>query len=338
LSADLPAGVLRFGARCIGISTLEGTSRTRFAGGMVQARFADGSTAEGDLLIEADGHHAEVRAALSPDRPVMPTGTATWQGPSPASTGTATSPDPSPAPTGNSTWQDPNPPSIPTRTATSQDPSPAPANSASQQGSSPIPTGTGTATSQRPSPLPTSTSQDSNSTPTGTATWQGLSSVPIDLTAGNLGVTITGPEGECGLMPAGEGLLHWWFDVPWSPYEAPPGSPVAELRRRFGGWQDPVPQVLAALNDDDAELFPHYQHPIDRHPIDLDWGQGLCTLVGNSVPASPSLPGQGASRALGDAWQLVRSIRTSPADARRALRDYERARLHRAAPHLLTRQ
>jgi FAD-dependent urate hydroxylase len=152
-------------------------------------------------------------------------------------------------------------------------------------------------------------------------------------------------------MPAGEGLLHWWFDVPWSPDETPPGSPVAELRRRFGGWLDPVPQVLAALNDDDAEPFPHYRHPNylhpidrhpndrhpnDRHPNDPDWGQGLCTLVGDFVPASPSLPEQGASRALEDAWQLVRSIRTSPADARQALHDYERARRHRAAPPLLT--
>jgi FAD-dependent urate hydroxylase len=122
-------------------------------------------------------------------------------------------------------------------------------------------------------------------------------------------------------MPAGDGLLHWWFDVLWSPDEPPPSSPVAELRRRFGGWQDPVPQVLAAVNDDDVELFPHY-----RYPIDQGWGQGLCTLVGDYVPATPSLLGQRASQALEDAWHLVRSIRTSPTDVRRALRDYEQAR------------
>jgi FAD-dependent urate hydroxylase len=224
LSADLPSGAVRLGARCAGVSTVDGKAR---------ARFANGSVAEGDVLIGADGRHSTVRAALSLEGPADPTG-----------------------------W----------------------------------------------------------------ATWQGLSPIPIELTAGRLAVTITGPEGGCGLMPAGEGLLHWWFNVPWTPDGVPPSSPVAELRRRFGGWQDPVPQVLAAVSDEDVELFPHH-----RYQIHDDWGRGLCTLLGDSVPAMPSLLAQGPSQALEDAWLLVRSLRTTPADAPRALRDYEQARRRRVA-------
>ena len=233
LSADLPAGVVRFRARFIGLSV---------AGERVVARFEDGSTADGDVLIGADGRHSAVRAALGAGEPAVPTGRATWQG---------------------------------------------------------------------------------------------LSAVPIDLTAGRVAVTIAGPEGDCGLIPAGEGLLHWWFDVPWTPGEAPPAAPVAELRRRFGGWADPVPQVLAALRDEDAELFPHYRHraPAGRERGDQGQGQeqGPCTLVGDSVPTMPPLPAQGASRALEDACLLVRSLRAAPADVPQALRDYEQARRSRPA-------
>ncbi|MGI8328379.1 FAD-dependent oxidoreductase [Actinomadura scrupuli] len=232
LSADLPAEVVRFRTRFVGLSV---------TGERVVARFEDGSTTEGDLLIGADGRHSAVRAALGAGEPAVPTGRATWQG---------------------------------------------------------------------------------------------LSPVPIDLTDGRLAVTITGPEGDCGLMPAGEGLLHWWFDVPWTPGEAPPAAPVAELRRRFGGWADPLPQVLAALRDEDAELFPHHPHraPGGRaQDVQGQPGQRLCTLVGDSVATTPPVPAQGASEALEDAWQLVRSLRTAPADVPRALRGYEQARRSRPA-------
>ena len=48
---------------------------------------------------------------------------------------------------------------------------------------------------------------------TGWATWQGLSPLPLDITASRRSVLFVGKPGTCGLMPAGDGLLQWWFDL-----------------------------------------------------------------------------------------------------------------------------
>ena len=53
--------------------------------------------------------------------------------------------------------------------------------------------------------------------PTGWDTWQGLSPVPIEVTTSRRGLMIIGAGDQCGLMPAGEGLLQWWFDLRWTP-------------------------------------------------------------------------------------------------------------------------
>ena len=61
--------------------------------------------------------------------------------------------------------------------------------------------------------------------PTGWATWQGISPVPIDITASRSSVLFVGKPGSCGLMPAGDGLLQWWFDLRWTPGTPPPVKP-----------------------------------------------------------------------------------------------------------------
>jgi FAD-dependent urate hydroxylase len=140
--------------------------------------------------------------------------------------------------------------------------------------------------------------------PTGWATWQGATPIQIDVTSGRTGAMLVGPEGSCGLMPCGEGLLQWWFDVPWTPDTPPPASPVAMLRERFGGWTAPVPEVLAAVTDDDTGFFPHV-----RHAVPATWGKGRITLVGDAAHSMPPTRAQGANQALEDAWFLARTLR-----------------------------
>ena len=62
---------LHLGARCTGIRT---------EGEQAVARFADGSEAEGDLVVGADGIHSVVRRTLFGDVPARYTGTMCWRG------------------------------------------------------------------------------------------------------------------------------------------------------------------------------------------------------------------------------------------------------------------
>ncbi len=159
---------------------------------------------------------------------------------------------------------------------------------------------------------------------TGWATWQGVTPIPIDITASRRCVMFTGPAGLCGLMPAGEGLLQWWFDQRWTPDEPPPASAVAALRERFGTWAEPVRQVLAAVTDKDVGFFPHY-----RHAVPSTWGAGPVTLVGDAAHSMPPTRAQGANQALEDARALGVALRQG-SDVAVALRGYERARAPKA--------
>lgn len=161
--------------------------------------------------------------------------------------------------------------------------------------------------------------------PSGWATWQGLSPVPIEITSSRRGMMIVGRAGLCGLMPAGEGLLQWWFDQRWSPADGVCGSPLAELRQRFGHWASPVDEVLAAVGDADVEFFPHYRHRVPRR-----WSTGRATLVGDAAHTMPPTQAQGANQALEDAWALAGALRATR-DVPAALQQYERARSPKAA-------
>ncbi|AWS44261.1 FAD-dependent monooxygenase [Streptosporangium sp. 'caverna'] len=75
LAKGLPASVLNYGKRCVAINEpLEGYS------GPLVAEFADGTKAEGDIVIGADGHRSAVRRHLHGDTPATYTGLATWHG------------------------------------------------------------------------------------------------------------------------------------------------------------------------------------------------------------------------------------------------------------------
>jgi FAD-dependent urate hydroxylase len=172
---------------------------------------------------------------------------------------------------------------------------------------------------------------------TGWATWQGLTLVarpgPLaGLVEGRTGRFLVGSAGFVGLMPAGNGLLQWWFDVPHDPRAPLPVSPVAWLGQRFAGYGGPVPAVLEAVDDADVGLYPHVVHEVPDA-----WGAGAVTLLGDAAHAFPPTQAQGANQALEDAWLLTRtltSVASDGGDGRRgplpaALRRYEATRARR---------
>jgi FAD-dependent urate hydroxylase len=75
LAAELRDGVLRFGLRCVGIDEPEPGRR-----GPVVVTFSDGSRAEADVVIGADGHRSFLRQYLFGDNVATYTGWATWHG------------------------------------------------------------------------------------------------------------------------------------------------------------------------------------------------------------------------------------------------------------------
>ena len=142
----------------------------------------------------------------------------------------------------------------------------------------------------------------------GWATWQGLERLPIEVADGTYGLFQVGGAGFCGLMPAGQGLVQWWFDTPWTPEDSP-ADPTNWLRERFQHYADPVPEVLAKITE--AGLYPHVLHEVP----DV-WGLDRTTLVGDAAHAFPPTLAQGANQTLEDAWMLRTPSPTPPTSPR----------------------
>ncbi len=155
----------------------------------------------------------------------------------------------------------------------------------------------------------------------GWVSWQGLTTTMPELAAGADARYVVGPAGLCGLMPAGGGLLQWWFDVP---EPAPAGRPVIGwLRQRFAGYADPVRKLLDVLTEADVHAYRHVRHRIPER-----WGTDATTLLGDAAHAFPPSQAQGANQALDDAWLLRRALRAA-GPRPDALRRYEQVRSHR---------
>ncbi|MQY09214.1 FAD-dependent oxidoreductase [Actinomadura macrotermitis] len=158
---------------------------------------------------------------------------------------------------------------------------------------------------------------------TGAAIWQGLTPAPFDL--GPATTLMLGRQGDFGYMGAGDGLVQWFFDVPWSPGTPPEDKPLEMLRRRFGGWAEPVTRILDSLRDDDPELFPHTRHKVPRR-----WGEGRCVLLGDAAHSMPPVMAHGANQALEDVAALVDCLAAAP-DPAAVVDAYSSRRRRRAA-------
>ncbi|UBU08303.1 FAD-dependent oxidoreductase [Nonomuraea gerenzanensis] len=161
--------------------------------------------------------------------------------------------------------------------------------------------------------------------PTGTATWQGLIKAPFD--PGARALLFLGPQGDFGMNPSGDGTVQWLIDFRLRPGDGRERRDVAlaALRRRYGSWGSPVPELLEALSEDDIGLFPHR-----RHRAPLRWRRGRGVLIGDAVHAMPPMLAQGAGQGLEDVSALLRALSAAWPDLAGALATYERSRRRQA--------
>ncbi|MEU6786740.1 FAD-dependent monooxygenase [Nonomuraea angiospora] len=94
----------------------------------------------------------------------------------------------------------------------------------------------------------------------------------------------------------------------------------AGLVRRFGGWPDPVPEMLAAVPED-AVL----RHDVYAMPPLATYVRGRVALLGDAAHAMDPALGQGAGMALEDAVTLAACLRADR-DVDVALARYDRVR------------
>jgi FAD-dependent urate hydroxylase len=162
--------------------------------------------------------------------------------------------------------------------------------------------------------------------PTGIATWQGVDPVPVELIGHGRSLYIQGNAGWCGLMPAGDGELQWWFDVPADVADTiAAGDRTAWLKERFADWPSPVADVLDAIDGVGIETWPYTRHPVPRQ-----LSRDATVLIGDAAHAMPPSLAQGASQTLEDAFVLSRAVGRCP-DLDTALTEYGRSRRRRVA-------
>jgi FAD-dependent urate hydroxylase len=164
--------------------------------------------------------------------------------------------------------------------------------------------------------------------PTGWMAVQGLSRIPISLTSGTTCATYVGRDGYCGLMPAGDDLLQWWFEVRQEAGFSAVNAALTQdmLLRTFGDWAEPVPSLLRLVRGETVEEWQYVRHVIPRRLY-----AGRLVLIGDAVHAMPPQLAQGGNQTLEDAWVLCRELCRVPGAPAAAFRRYQRARRSKAA-------
>ncbi|MFE6224199.1 FAD-dependent monooxygenase [Streptomyces sp. NPDC057854] len=129
-----------------------------------------------------------------------------------------------------------------------------------------------------------------------------------------------------GTQPLKDGRIYAYAMAAAPAGAHAPDGELAELRRLFGDWHEPVPEILAAA-DPDGILRHDVHHLADPLPAHH---RGRTALLGDAAHAMMPSLGQGGNQAVEDAVVLAHHARVPAAfDPDRALAAYTADRLPR---------
>ncbi|MFI7675556.1 FAD-dependent monooxygenase [Actinophytocola sp. NPDC049390] len=129
-----------------------------------------------------------------------------------------------------------------------------------------------------------------------------------------------GPGAVFGAFPMADGRVYCYGTATVPEGGRGPDGELAELRRRFGDWCSPIPEILSAATED--QVLRNDIHYLPRLPT---YVRGPVALLGDAAHAMTPNLGQGGCQALEDAATLSVAVETQP-DLATALRRYDELR------------
>lgn len=156
----------------------------------------------------------------------------------------------------------------------------------------------------------------------GDTAWRAIVERPADVPEDEPGFETVGGALRFGSTPLSGGRTQWFAGDVRPPGEVDGPGVLEELLVLFGGWHEPIPQLLRAT------AGPIIRTDIHDRPPPRQLVAGRVALIGDAAhPMGPDL-GQGACLAIEDADSLATAMRDTR-DVSRTLADWEAARLPR---------
>jgi 2-polyprenyl-6-methoxyphenol hydroxylase-like FAD-dependent oxidoreductase len=151
---------------------------------------------------------------------------------------------------------------------------------------------------------------------TGSTAWRGW----VDGMATDTVTETWGRGSKFGLTPQEGGRTNWYATTRVPEASFTPGTELATLRRMFGAWPEPIPQILDRLTETD--ILRHDLYVVPKLPTFV---RQNVALVGDAAHAMTPDLGRGACEALIDGVTLAQSLRDAP-NTSAGLLGYDRKR------------